>query len=92
MNLITFKNMKIELVKEEKLHHSREFETWYWVEVNGKMISDSYTQSLDIAQEFYNKVVEFKGKIEQRTVLDSVNIEIPFTVNEPEIRHELGEL
>ena len=56
------------------------------------MIGDSYTQSLDIAQEFYNKVVEFKGKIEQRTVLDSVNIEIQFTVNEPEIRHELGEL
>ena len=64
--------MKIEFVKETKI----DGKVMYFTQVNGNYISDSLSYDIDKAKLIYNNIIENKGKINFKEVLESVEIEV----------------
>jgi uncharacterized membrane protein len=63
--------MKIEFVKETKLTKAI-----YFTQVNGSYVSDSLSHDIDKAKLIYNNIIENKGKINFKEILESVEIEV----------------
>jgi uncharacterized membrane protein len=64
--------MKIEFVKETKI----DGKVMYFTQVNGNYISDSLSYDIDKAKLIYDNIIENKGKINFKEVLESVEIEV----------------
>ena len=63
--------MKIEFVKETKI----DGKVLYFTHVDGSYISDSLSYDIDKAKLIYDNIIENKGKINFKEVLESVEIE-----------------
>lgn len=67
--------MKIELIKDEfESKANGSMKTRYYTEVDGKYIDKSLSFDLNEATELYNKIVENKGELMTRQILNSVEI------------------
>jgi hypothetical protein len=62
--------MKIELIKETKI----DGKVMYFTQVDGSYKSDSLSHDMDKAKLIYNNIIENKGKIDFKEVLESVEI------------------
>jgi hypothetical protein len=64
--------MKIEFIKETKI----DGRLIYFTQVNGSYVSDSLLHDIDKAKLIYNNIIENKGKIDFKEVLESVEIDV----------------
>lgn len=64
--------MKIELIKETKI----DGKVIYFTQVDGNYVSDSLSYDIDKAKLIYNNIIENKGKINFKEVLESVKIDV----------------
>jgi hypothetical protein len=64
--------MKIELIKETKI----DGKVIYFIQVDDSYVSDSLSYDIDKAKLIYNNIIENKGKINFKEVLESVEIDV----------------
>jgi hypothetical protein len=64
--------MKVELIKETKIDDK----VIYFTQVDGSYVSDSLSSDIDKAKLIYNNIIENKGKINFKEVLESVEIDV----------------
>ena len=64
--------MKVELIKETKI----DGKVIYFTQVDSNYVSDSLSYDIDKAKLIYNNIIENKGKIDFKEVLESVEIDM----------------
>ena len=64
--------MKIEFVKETKI----DGDVFYFTQIDGSFVDKSLSYDFDKAKVLYNNIIENKGKINFKEVLESVEIEV----------------
>jgi len=63
--------MKIEFVKETKI----DGDAFYFTQIDGSFVDKSLSYTFDKAKALYDNIVQNKGKINFKEVLESVEIE-----------------
>jgi hypothetical protein len=64
--------MKIEFVKETKI----DGDAFYFTQIDGSFVDKSLSYDIDKAKVLYNNIIENKGKINFKEVLESVEIDV----------------
>jgi hypothetical protein len=65
---------KLSFIKEVELDKHGQFQTIYFTRKNGCFISNSLSHEKEIAEEFFNHLVELKGHYSQVTILKEVDV------------------
>ena len=64
--------MKIEFIKEIKI----DGDAFYFTQIDGSFVDKSLSYDFDKAKLIYNNIIENKGKINFKEVLNTVEIEV----------------